>query len=156
MKRIVTLALALAAIAAFGAAADKPNFSGDWTVDLTKSDFGPIPPPSGMTRKVDHKDPAVTVVETQTGGPQGDMTVTSKYSTDGKETTNELMGSQTKSTAKWDGSALVVATNADFQGTAITLTDKWTLSDDGKVTTIARHIATGQGDFDVIYVLNKK
>jgi hypothetical protein len=150
------LALAIAAMAAFGAAADKPNFSGDWTVDLTKSDFGPIPPPSGMTRKVDHSEPAVTVVETQTGGPQGDMVINAKYTTDGKETTNQFMGADAKSTAKWDGDALVIATNADFQGTAITLTDKWTLSADGKVMTVARHFAAPQGEADVVYVMNKK
>ena len=48
------------------------------------------------------------------------MTTTVKYSTDGKETTNEMMGAPTKSTAKWDGNALLVVTKADFQGNEIT------------------------------------
>jgi len=156
MKRIMILALALAAMAAFGAAADKPNFSGDWTADFTKSDTGPMPAPASMTRKVEHNDPAVTVTEVQTGGPQGDITLNSKYSTDGKETINQMMGADSKSTAKWDGKALVIATNVDFQGTAVTFTDKWTLSDDGKVMTVARHIAAPQGEFDATYVMNKK
>jgi hypothetical protein len=156
MKTIITVVLAMTATAALCAAADKPNFSGDWSMDASKSDFGPIPPPATMTRKVDHNDPGVTVVETQTGGAQGDATITAKYSTDGKETTNEMMGAPTKSTAKWDGKALLIATSADFQGMAITFTDKWTLSDDGKVMTVARHIGTPQGEFDATYVMNKK
>jgi len=156
MKTILTVVLAMAAAATLGVAADKPNFSGDWTMDAAKSDFGPIPPPATMTRKVDHSDPAVTVVTVQTGGAQGDSTVTQKYDTSGKETTNDMMGSATKSTAKWDGSALVMSTKADFQGTEITIISKWSLSADGKVLTDAWHIVSPQGEFDLTYVMNKK
>lgn len=151
MKTIITVVLAMAATAGLSAAADKPNFSGSWAMDATKSDFGPAPPPSTMTRKVDHSDPAMTVAETR-----DDMTTTVKYSTDGKETTNELMGAPTKSTAKWDGNALLVVTKADFQGNEITINSKWTLSDDGKVLTDAWHLVTPQGEFDMTYVMNKK
>ena len=98
MKKIIMLTLALAAMAAFGAAADKPNFSGDWTIDVAKSNFGQIP--AEATRKVVHNDPALTMTETQTGGPQGDVTTTAKFSTDGRETINKLsMGADAKSTA---------------------------------------------------------
>jgi len=82
--------------------------------------------------------------------------VSMKYSTDGKETTNDMMGNPLKTTAKWDGSALVINGKADFGGAEITLTDKWTLSDDGKVLTDAMHIESPQGAFDITYVLNKK
>lgn len=156
MKKILTVAFLLAAFALVSFAADKPNFSGEWTCDLAKSDFGPIPPPSTMTRKVEHNDPAMTVTEATTGGPQGDMTRTSKYTTDGSETSNDMMGSQAKSTAKWDGNNLVIATKADFQGNEITINSKWSLSDDGKTLTDAWHIVSPQGEFDVTYVLNKK
>ena len=40
MKKIIVLTLALAAMAASAAAADKPDFSGDWTIDAAKSTFG--------------------------------------------------------------------------------------------------------------------
>jgi hypothetical protein len=156
MKTIITVVLAMTATAALCAAADAPNFSGDWTVDATKSDFGPMPPPSTMTLKVEHSDPALTVTDVRTGGAQGDSSVVSKYSTDGKETTNEMMGAATKSTAKWDGKALLIATSADFQGMAITINMKFSLSDDGKVLTDAWHLVTPQGEFDLTYVLNKK
>jgi hypothetical protein len=156
MKTIMTVVLALAATAALGIAADQPNFSGDWTMDASKSEFGPIPPPDAMTRKIEHSGAAITSTETRKGGAQGDSTATLKYSTDGKETTNELAGSPTKSTAKWDGNALMIATKADFQGTEITINSKWTLSADGKVLTDAWHIVSPQGEFDMTYVLNKK
>jgi polyvinyl alcohol dehydrogenase (cytochrome) len=154
MKRIVILTLALAAMAAFGAAADKPNFSGDWTIDVAKSNFGQIP--AEATRKVVHNDPALTMTETQTGGPQGDVTTTAKFSTDGRETINKLsMGADAKSTATWDGNALAIVMKANVQGRPLTLTERWTLSDDGKVMTVVRHIVLGQTDLAATYVLNK-
>jgi hypothetical protein len=147
--------LAIAAFAALATAADKPNFSGSWKMDPDKSTFGPIPPPTSMSRKIDHNDPALNFVEERSAA-QGDQTLTFKYTTDGKETTNELMGNPVKGTANWDGAALVIAMKADFGGNEIKLTDKWTLSDDGKTLTDAQHIVAPQGEIDVTYVLKKQ
>lgn len=154
--RIFKSVVLLAALAAMAAAADKPNFSGEWSVNADKSNFGPMPPPASMTRKVDHSDPALSYTQAVVGGPQGDQTITMKLSTDGKETTNELMGNPVKSSAKWDGSALMITAKADFGGAEITLTDKWTLSDDGKILTDAMHVVSPQGEFDITYVMDKK
>lgn len=155
MKKIMILTLALAAMGALGAAADKPNFSGDWTLDAAKSKFGQIPPPASMTRKVEQSGASITAIEVQTGGPQGEVTNTAKYSTDGEPTTNQFRGADAKSTAKWDGDALVIVTNAKLLNTPITVTERWTLSDDGKIMTLARNTVLPQGQFAVTYVLNK-
>jgi hypothetical protein len=156
MKTLLTILLVTTTVATMAVGADKPNFSGEWVCDNSKSEFGPMPPPTSMTRKVDHSDPVISYTEATVGGPQGDSTMTMKASTDGKETTNEMMGNPVKTTAKWDGNALVVSAKLDLQGNEITLTDKWTLSADGKVLTDARHIGTAQGEFDLTYVMNKK
>jgi hypothetical protein len=156
MKTILTILVVMMAVSMTGFAADKPNFSGEWTLDASKSEFGPMPPPSSMTRKVDHNDPNLTYTQSVVGSPQGDQTTTMKYSTDGKETTNDMMGNALKTVAKWDGNALVINGKVDFGGTEITLSDKWTLSEDGKVLTDALHIDSPQGAFDITYVLNKK
>jgi hypothetical protein len=156
MKVATKAAFALALFATVALAADKPNFSGDWVMDASKSEFGPMPPPDSMTRKIEHNDPAITVTQSSTGGPQGDQTTTSKYTTDGKESVNQMAGNDVKSTAKWDGNALVIASKLEMQGNEVALTSKWSLSDDGKVLTDVWHISTGQGDFDITYVLNKK
>jgi hypothetical protein len=156
MKTASKAIFAIAVLATVALAADKPNFSGEWVMDASKCEFGPIPPPDSMTRKVDHADPAMTVTQTQTGGPQGDQTSTAKYTTDGKENVNQMMGNDVKSKATWEGNSLVIASKLDMQGNEIALTSKWTLSADGKVLTDLWHIATPQGEFDVTYVLNKK
>ena len=146
---------AIVAVSTFAVAADKPNFSGDWRIDSDKSTFGPMPPPASLTRKVEHNDPSMTVAESRSG-PQGDQTITMKYSTDGKETTNSFMGADVKCTATWDGSTLVISSKAEFGGNEIKLTNRWTLSDDGKVLTDAVHVAAPQGEVDLTYVMNKQ
>jgi hypothetical protein len=156
MRTLLTILLVIMTVATMAVAADKPNFSGDWTLDASKSEFGPMPPPQAMTRKVEHNDPALNYTQVMTGGPQGDQTTSMKYSTDGKETTNDMMGTPMKATAKWDGESLVMSGKLDMQGNEITLVDKWTLSADGKVLTDVLHIGTPQGEFDITYVLNKK
>jgi len=156
MRTLITSVVWIAVLVTQVPAADKPNFSGDWTLDASKSEFGPMPAPASMTRKIEHSDPGLTVTQATSGGPQGDQTATMKYSTDGKETINQFMGNDVKSKANWEGNALVIAMTADFGGNQIKLTNKWTLSEDGKTLTDASHIALPQGEFDMTYVLTKK
>ena len=155
MKTLMSTLFVIAAAANLAMAADKPDFSGNWKMDADKSVFGPIPAPTSLTRKIDHKDPDVTVNESQSGA-QGDLNMIMKYSTDGKETTNSLMGNDVKSKASWDGKVLVIASTANFGGADVKLTDKWTLSDDGKTLTDVRGISAPQGEFEMTYVLVKQ
>ena len=155
MKTLTTILVLIVALASFAVAADKPNFSGDWKINVDKSAFGPMPPPSAFTRKIAHTDPALNIDEEQSGA-QGDMKRSIKYSTDGKETTNDFMGQQMKSTAAWDGSKLVITTKGDFGGTEVKLVDTWSLSTDGKEFTDVLHIVSPQGEFDITFVLNKQ
>ena len=155
MKTFLKYALAVMVLACT-ARADKPNFTGEWSLNAEKSNLGPMPPPTSMTRKVDHTDPAFTMTQATVGSPQGDQTFTLKCTTDGKESTNEMMGAAAKTTAKWEGDALVISMKIDFQGTEINLTEKWTLASDGKTLTDNSHIALPQGEIDIVYVMNKK
>jgi hypothetical protein len=155
MKKLMSTLFVIAAAASIAMAADKPDFSGSWKMDADKSVFGPMPPPTSLTRKIAHKDPDLSVDEARSGA-QGDMNMTMKYSTDGKETTNSLMGNDVKSKAVWDGKILVITSNANFGGADVKLTDKWTLAEDGKTLTIAQTISAPQGDFDLTYVLLKQ
>ncbi len=61
MKKLMSTLFVIAAAAGMALAADKPDFSGDWKMDADKSVFGPMPPPTSMTRKIDHKDPEISV-----------------------------------------------------------------------------------------------
>ena len=103
MNRRVFALSAIVAAACFAAPADsKPDFSGDWKLNVEKSNFGPMPGPESSTRKIVHKDPEVAVTTTQTGGPQGDMTTDIKFTTDGKEATNVIKNGKGKMKAYKD------------------------------------------------------
>ena len=142
-----------------GSAQDLPNFSGKWSLDVAKSDFGPMPPPESMTYAIDHKEPALKIVTTQKG-QQGETTNERNVTTDGKDNVNKLrmpMGeTDVKSTTKWAEKTLTTAFKLDMQGMALDIVESWKLSDDGKVLTVLREIGTDQGNFAVTTVFNKQ
>ena len=129
-----------------------PNFTGEWKMNASKSDFGQMPPPSNIVQKITHEDPSLKVASTWTGD-QGEMTSNFTYTTDGKECTNSSPMGEMKSTLKWDGDVLVSESKADFQGNAATITSRWTLSEDGKTLTKKTHFSSsmGEGDMTVVY-----
>src|SRR5262245_40810581 len=124
MKRALMLAVIAAVILPFPAGAQgKPDFSGTWTMDQAKSD----PAPQGRGGgggggggTVEIKQTAAELSITSQGR-QGPQTLT--YKLDGSPSTNTLMGrggaTEVKSTAKWDGSTLVIESARDFGGTAV-------------------------------------
>lgn len=128
-----------------------PNFSGDWKLNLAKSDYGPVPQPELMTRSIKQEGP-VLQISTHQKGAQGEATTELKYTTDGKEVENK--GS--KGTAKWDGDKLVVDSIRDMQGAELKFHEVWSLSADGKIMTIINHITAPQGEFDLTLVFDKQ
>jgi hypothetical protein len=153
MKSIVTALFILTALAGTGAAADKPNFSGEWKMNAAKSNFGGLPAPSAIVRKVTHAEPSLVIVEDQTSD-LGTQSATRKYTTDGKETSFEANGAEVKGSAVWDGNAIVVNSTVDAIG--VRFTDKMTMSEDGRTFTSAVHIASPQGEIDITIVFDKQ
>lgn len=154
---VTRLSAAMLLTAALGVvqAQAKPNLSGTWKVDVSKSDFGPLPAPDSQTEKISHEDPDVKVA-VASSGQMGDLNYDLHYTTDGKETTNTVAGNEMKSTAKWDGEELVVDTTGNFNGTDFTAKDRWTLSEDGKTLTQQRHISFAGGEGDMKVILEKQ
>ena len=148
---VALLILGLAAIPALAA----PNLSGTFKLNVSKSDFGQAPPPNSMTRTVTHAEPKLKVV-TRQSSDMGDSEFEANYTTDGKECTNVMRGNPIKSTVKWDGDTLLVNSKSSYNGNDITITDKWSLSADGKTLTILRHFASSMGEMDTKLVLEKQ
>jgi hypothetical protein len=135
-------------------AADKPDFSGTWKLNVGKSDFGPMPKPERVQYILEHKDPEL-IVKTTAVTQSGEVTNESKILTDGTEFTNDLRGQQVKGTAKWEGKTLVVTRKTNMQGTELVLVQRWTLADDGKSITQEVSITTAQGELKQKVVLDK-
>ena len=149
---VMVCAAALATVPAM--AAGKPDFTGEWKLNIDKSDFGPMPPPSSQTQKIDHKDPVLKITTAQSGA-DGDYTTDATYTTDGKEAKNNMRGADTKSICKWDGDVLVMDTKLDFQGMEIALKTTMKMADDGKSINAKTKISTPQGDFELATLLEK-
>ncbi len=150
-----SILMSIAALAFATSLAAKPNFSGTWTLNVSKSDFGMLPGPTSRTDVIDHSDPVLkdTVTQETQQGPQN---TTLNYTTDGKEVTNEQGPMTVKSTLSWDGDNLVVNSSTSIQGSDVTIKQVWTLSADGKTLTQNAHLAAAAlGETDQKLVFEK-
>lgn len=118
-------------LAVFAAAQTKqPNLTGTWKMNAEKSKFEQGGP-SEITIKFDHKDASLSeslILAT----PNGDRTVDTKYTTDGKESTQEVMGTQGQTSAKWEGETLTI----DWKVEGGSFTRKISVAADGKTMTM--------------------
>ena len=153
MHRFVALAFGLFLTSGVLDAQSKPDFTGDWKMNLIKSDFGAAPAPDTMTRKIVHAEPALSIDEEQ-ATPIGPQRTTRKYVTDGTESTFEAGGAPVRTSAKWDGNVLVAVTTVDVVG--LIYNDRMTLSADGKTLTSVVRLQTPQGPLDLTVVFDKQ
>jgi hypothetical protein len=135
-------------------AADKPDFSGRWRLNVEKSDFGLMPKPERVDYVLTQKDSELIVKSTAMTN-SGEVSNSVRVTTDGKEFTNELHGQSIKGTAKWDGATLVVTQKASMQGTEIVVVQRWTLSADRKSITQEVSISTPQGELQQKAILDR-
>ncbi len=155
MRSVLKHAFIIAAIATMAMAADKPDFSGDWKINLAKSNFGVVPPPTSFTRKIAHSEPSLTIADDQKGGT-GDQNDTRSYTTDGKEIAYESNGAGVKSAATWDGEAIVFNSKATAGGLELVFKDRMTLSDGGKTLRNVVRVETPQGEFEITLVFDRQ
>jgi hypothetical protein len=155
LARVGVIAAAVLAVATL-AWAQKPDFSGTWTLDPAASEGGAGGAPAGggggggrgggrgglgQGGTVKQTADALTVERTV-----GENKVTATYKLDGTESKNSMMGRggqavESVSTAKWDGPALVITTKMDMGNGPQESTQKWTVS--GSTLTIETTNARG-------------
>jgi hypothetical protein len=153
MNRVTIAAIAILALSGVAAAADKPNFSGEWKMNAAKSDFGTFPPPASFVRKITHKDPSLTIVENQSANG-ADTTTTRTLTTDGKVSTLDMNGIAAACTADWEGTALIATTILDSLG--LKFKDNMSLSSGGNVLTSKVLVGTNQGDAQLTIVFDRQ
>ncbi len=124
-------------------------------MNLTKSDYGKFPTPISVSRKIDHTGSKLVFTTTQKGA-QGEVTSKLTYTTDGKESVNEVAGGQSKGTAQWIGGMLIIESSREYRGATLKQKEIWRPSADGKVLTIDAHVSIPNGEFDVKQVFDKQ
>lgn len=150
--RLLALAVLLGAINQVSA---KPNFSGEWKMNPSKSNYAPLPQPDKLVRKISQHDSHLKITTTQFG-QQREIVTDLSYTTDGAECKNVIRGQEFTGTARWDGDTLLIESKREVQGMEIVQKESWTLSSDGQTLTIANHVQTPQGAFDITIVLDKQ
>jgi hypothetical protein len=153
MKLARTGVIAAAVLAMSSLAfAQKPDFSGMWTPDVPADQAagagatggGGRGRGGGMGGPMTVKQDATTLTIERT---RGENKIVQTYKLDGTESINkQTMGQgneiEIKSTAKWDGSKLVItSTRAGQDGTPVTTTQTWSL--EGAVLTVENTTARG-------------
>ena len=150
------LSLLLVCAGLITSAAAKPNLTGTWKLNTSKSEFGPVPGPDSMTREIKHDDPNMEVKTTQSG-QQGTMTTQAKWTTDGKECVNQTPRGEIKGTMKWDGEVLVHQYKVSTaQAGELTIEDRWTVLEDGKTMDVKSKISGGFGELERKLILEKQ
>jgi hypothetical protein len=145
LARVGVIAAAILAVATV-AWAQKPDFSGTWTLDPASApaagggggEGGALGNgPATIKQTAD----ALTIERTM-----GDAKVTLTYKLDGTESRNMLMGrggrqADTVSTAKWDGRKVTILTKQEMDGQLSEFTQVWTV--EGSTLTVETTNARG-------------
>lgn len=155
-----------------------PNYSGTWTLDVSKSKLGERNSIESQTLTVTQTEKDIKVAAAtkrmappagggggggRMGGGMGGGDGTNTYTLDGKETTIETetpMGKvPTKLTGKWDGAKLSLASSTTFTtpNGEMTRTNKetWSLSADGNTLTIEGEMSGRNGAVTTTKVFTK-
>lgn len=155
--RNFSMALLVSAIAltATLAAQTHPKFAGEWVMDSAKSDFGPLPKPTSMARTITETGATVKIVTVQQGA-NGETTINTTFTTDGKPQKNTVQGNEMTTTGKWDGAAMAFTSAMEMNGASTSIADRYSLSPDGKTLTVARAFTTPQGSANATIVFARK
>lgn len=142
---MITTIVCLCALIA--AAQTKPDFTGSWKLNREKSKFE-RGGPEDLLIKIDHKEPTFAE-EWKMTTQNGERSFQAKYTTDGTESEQEVIGRTAKTSAKWEGDALVI----EFKAEGGFFKRKVTLSADGKTITkvITQSGNNGQTEDTVVF-----
>jgi protein-S-isoprenylcysteine O-methyltransferase Ste14 len=142
-----TLAAMLLSAALLDAADGKPDFTGRWTLVPARSNFGVLPGPDARIDRVEHADPLLRVSSTQTRDGK-ESTGAWDCRVDGSACKVEIRGAGPRlgAGADWDGSALVLGSQGEYNGGQVRIADRWTLSTDRKTLTVSRRLASEAGE----------
>lgn len=175
MKKLAILAAVFCLFSLSALAQTKPNFSGNWELDVKKSKLGEMSRIEALSMKVTQTDKDLKVESTTKrtprpegdgtgagnrrgnwggGGFGGDGTQTLNYSLEGKETSTEAVAgipaasATLKANLEKSGKLNLTSTrkfNSQMGETTVTTKETWELLDGGKTLKVVREMETRRG-----------
>jgi hypothetical protein len=151
-------------IEAINATQSRPNLSGNWTLDVSRSNFGRLASSqfsnAKMTLKISYREPELKITRSANMNGQS-RNHNLVYFTDGRGETNPniLSNEQMRSKTRWEGAKLISRSSSSlsFNGQSVHLEaiEKRELSADGKTLQITNTISSPRG-VDVIKLVFKR
>jgi len=155
MHQRVLLTIFLAQALCF---AQKADFSGSWTLNKTKSNFGSLPEqmiPDASTRVITNTDAEMKMTGTETSS-RGERAMKLAFKLDGSDSVNSQRGADVKTNAVWDAAAVVMKSKIDVGGTALDMEERYSLSADRQVLfNDTKVIGTPIGDIVIKYAFDR-
>ncbi len=147
-----TFVCALLLFAPAWAQEKKPDFTGHWSINMAKTDYGRMPKPKSYVEVIDHKDPAFTVATTSEDS-RGESKTFLKLTTDDRECTNEINGNEFRSKSHWEGGKMVTTVSGDR---GLSMVEVRSLSADGKTQTVEIYMGQRAGTPGMVRVEERK
>ena len=88
------------------AQASRPNLSGRWELDKSRSDFGPLPPDDSAMELIQHQEPKLTITQIWKDA-EGEHNLVWQLTTDGTENLARINEAEIASRTVWEDSKLV-------------------------------------------------
>lgn len=152
---LASTALFAALLGAQAPAKAVPNLSGTWILQLAQSDFGPLPGVDARIDVVIHAEPTLSIKRTTTA--QGNTTVADMhFVVDGESHSNMAGETALASVLHWEGEVLVVVNTTESPQGQLVITDRYSLSADGKTLTQARTLSIQGQELAQRLVLTKQ
>ncbi|OGD21370.1 MAG: hypothetical protein A2W03_04815 [Candidatus Aminicenantes bacterium RBG_16_63_16] len=136
-------------------ASGPPDFSGTWVLNSQRTDFAGERPPQSKVQQVEKQGTALTVTIDEIN-ERGTVHGVARYTTDGEEAVNDVLGFPMTSSISWEGDVMIMRTWGRFGNADIMLIDRWSLSPDGKTLTIARQFQGRGRIVDQTLVFDRK
>jgi len=143
-------------------AAEKPDFTGQWTLNESKSELGESQGFAAKKLAVKQEGNTLTIERTRTGRDGEERTSSETLTMDGKENVDEGENRTTTSVVTWseDGTTLTIKSKREFtrngEDFVMNSTEVWTLADEGKTLKIKNDSTSSRGDRSATLVYEKQ
>jgi len=105
-NRLLILGFLSSATLLIVAQASRPNFSGRWELDKSRSDFGSLPPDDSAMELIQHQEPKLTITQVWRNS-EGEHTVVWQLTTDGAENLSRMNETEIASRTVWEDGRLI-------------------------------------------------
>jgi hypothetical protein len=137
-----------------GFASQKPNFSGVWKYNPSKSNLQ-IPPPTSSTLEIEHNEPDFILTRTHYYEEVSD-TWGIHLTTDGKEVIQEEGEEKLVVHLYWEGNQLVFDSKIYIRNREASNIVKYALSEDGNTLIATEHFCGPVIKYDNVWVFDKE